>query len=105
MVTSSTQKLGTRYARPAYAERYPLTEWVDRKDAKGIHGNYRGVHWDRGAQQWRAQDLQGISVGFFDDLEANVEAAAAGGWDAVRIDHETDTAAQMRSALRIRGIL
>ena len=74
LVTSSTQKLGTRYARPAYAERYSLETWVDRKDAKGIHGNYRGVHWDRGAQQWRAQDLQGISVGFFDDLEAAAKA-------------------------------
>jgi len=74
LVTSSTQKLGTRYARPAYAERYALETWVDRKDAKGTHGNYRGVHWDRGAQQWRAQDLQGISVGFFDDLEAAAKA-------------------------------
>ena len=74
LVTASTQKLGTRYARPAYAERYSLEQWVDRKDAKGIHGNYRGVHWDRGAQQWRAQDLQGISVGFFDDLEAAAKA-------------------------------
>ena len=74
LVTASTQKLGTRYARPAYAERYSLETWVDRKDAKGIHGNYRGVHWDRGAQQWRAQDLQGISVGFFDDLEAAAKA-------------------------------
>ena len=73
-MTASTQKLGTRYARPAYAERYSLETWVDRKDAKGIHGNYRGVHWDRGAQQWRAQDLQGISVGFFDDLEAAAKA-------------------------------
>ena len=42
---------------------------------------------------------------FFDDLEANVESAAARGWDAVRIDHEADTAKQMLDALRIRGLL
>ncbi len=41
---------------------------------------------------------------FFDDLPANIEGARAAGWDAVWIDHEGDTAAQMRSALRTRGV-
>ena len=53
----------------------------------------------------RLVGLRSEEILFFDDLEANVEASAAGGWDAVRIDHEGDTATQMRSALRIRGIL
>lgn len=42
---------------------------------------------------------------FFDDLEANVAAATDRGWDAVRIDHETDTARQMREALADRGLI
>ena len=42
---------------------------------------------------------------FFDDLIPNVEAAAERGWDAVRIDHEADTADQIRNALRSRGLL
>ena len=42
---------------------------------------------------------------FFDDLEANVESASARGWDAVRIDHEADTAKQMLDALRVRDLL
>ena len=53
----------------------------------------------------RLVDARPEEIVFFDDLEANVEAAGVRGWDAVRIDHETDTAAQMRSALKIRGIL
>ncbi len=52
--------------------------------------------------------LVGVSskeIVFFDDLEANIEAATSHGWDAVSIDHEGDTAKQMRAALRERGIL
>lgn len=42
---------------------------------------------------------------FFDDLGENVEAARAAGWQAERIDHAGDTAAQMREHLLRRGVL
>ena len=42
---------------------------------------------------------------FFDDLPENVEAARRFGWDAVRIDHAGDPAAQIRAALADRAIL
>ena len=42
---------------------------------------------------------------FFDDLPENVEAARRAGWNAVLIDHEGDTAAQMRTALAGLGVL
>ena len=41
---------------------------------------------------------------FFDDLAENVDAARACGWDAVLVDHEGDTAAQVLAALRSRGV-
>lgn len=41
---------------------------------------------------------------FFDDLAENVDAARACGWDAVLVDHEGDTAAQVLAALRARGV-
>lgn len=44
-------------------------------------------------------------ITFFDDLPPNIEAARACGWDAVLIDHEGDTAAQVRGHLRDRGIV
>ncbi len=44
------------------------------------------------------------SILFFDDLEENIEAARAAGWNAVRIDHEGDTAAQMRAELERRDL-
>lgn len=44
------------------------------------------------------------SIVFFDDLEENVEAARAAGWSAVRIDHEAETAPQIRGALAALGI-
>jgi len=39
-------------------------------------------------------------VVYFDDHEGNVLAAREHGWNAVLIDHEGDTAAQMREALK-----
>ncbi len=42
---------------------------------------------------------------FFDDLEENIEAARACGWRAELIDHEGDTAAQMRAALARHGVV
>jgi putative hydrolase of the HAD superfamily len=44
-------------------------------------------------------------VVFFDDLEENVAAAVAAGWEGVRVDHTGDTAAQMRAALERAGVL
>ncbi len=41
---------------------------------------------------------------FFDDLEENVAAARARGWQAEVVDHTGDTAAQMRAALRARNV-
>lgn len=41
---------------------------------------------------------------FFDDLEENVAAARACGWQAELVDYTGDTAAQMRSFLRARGL-
>lgn len=42
---------------------------------------------------------------FFDDLQENVAAARACGWNALQIDHTGDTAAQMRAELIRRGVL
>ncbi len=44
-------------------------------------------------------------IAFFDDLPENINAANAAGWRGVLIDHEGDTAAQMRSALGAFGLL
>ncbi|MDF1566169.1 MAG: HAD-IA family hydrolase [Deltaproteobacteria bacterium] len=49
--------------------------------------------------------LPGEEIVFFDDLPANVDAALARGWDAVRIDHRHETVPQMRAALHERGLL
>jgi len=50
-------------------------------------------------------DLPGSEIVFFDDLQPNVDAAIECGWDAIRIDHETETVPQIRAALRARGLL
>lgn len=42
---------------------------------------------------------------YFDDLPEYVAAARSAGWNAERIDHEGDTANQMRTHLIARGIL
>jgi FMN phosphatase YigB (HAD superfamily) len=44
------------------------------------------------------------SIIYFDDLPENVAAANAAGWHAIPIDHDGDTAAQMRLHLRARGL-
>lgn len=44
------------------------------------------------------------SVIFFDDLPDNVQAARAGGWTAFEVDHQGDTAGQMRKHLADLGI-
>jgi FMN phosphatase YigB (HAD superfamily) len=42
---------------------------------------------------------------FFDDLPDNVDAARDAGWRSERIDHDADTAAQMRAYLASHGVL
>ncbi len=49
-------------------------------------------------------DRRPEEIVFFDDLPENVEAASRSGWDAIRIDHAGDPAAQIRAALADRGI-
>lgn len=53
----------------------------------------------------RALDARPPEILFFDDLEENTRAAAQRGWRTVTIDHQRDTAAQMRSHLRTHGVL
>jgi len=53
----------------------------------------------------RETGFAGAQIVFFDDLEANVDAAKTGGWRAVQIDPDADTAAQMRAALVALGVL
>ena len=45
------------------------------------------------------------SVLFFDDLRENVEAAREAGWASEQIDHEGDTAGQMRRWLAAHGVM
>lgn len=55
-----------------------------------------------------AQRRFGVPPGrivFFDDLQDNIDAALDAGWRAVRIDHQGDTASQMRTALLEIGLL
>ncbi|MFM9957742.1 MAG: HAD family hydrolase [Phycisphaerales bacterium] len=55
----------------------------------------------------KAEGLFGASgpeIVFFDDLAENVAAASGLGWRAFQIDHEGDTAAQVRGALLSLGI-
>ena len=52
-----------------------------------------------------AVGIPGEDIVFFDDLEDNITAARAVGWDAVKIDHARETAPQIRAALEQRGVL
>lgn len=52
----------------------------------------------------RETGAAGREILFFDDLDENVAAARAVGWDAVRIDHAGDTADQVLAALAARGV-
>ncbi len=42
---------------------------------------------------------------FFDDLPENIAAASSLGWRAVQVDHNADTAEQIRAALVAAGVL
>lgn len=53
----------------------------------------------------RATGVAPGRIVFFDDLDENIAAARAAGWDAVRVDHTGDTAAQILGALAERGRL
>ncbi|MGD1914885.1 MAG: HAD family hydrolase [Phycisphaerales bacterium] len=59
--------------------------------AKPDEGFYRALE--------SASGCLGAQIAFFDDLPANVQAARSLGWQAVLIDHDGDTIAQVRSAL------
>lgn len=48
---------------------------------------------------------RGREIVFFEDSPENVEAARAAGWHAELVDHEGDTAGQMREHLRGFGVL
>jgi len=52
-----------------------------------------------------ATGVEGARLLFFDDLEANVEAARARGWQAEVIDHAGDTASQLRGHLERYGVM
>jgi len=49
--------------------------------------------------------LPGESIVFFDDLPANIEAAAGRGWQGVLVDHAGDTVGQMRQHLESIKVL
>ena len=53
----------------------------------------------------RESGVSPASILFFDDLEANVAAAAGRGWNAHRIRTDNDPIAQARTVLRDRGVL
>jgi putative hydrolase of the HAD superfamily len=53
----------------------------------------------------RRLGVGGDAILFFDDLIENVEAANKVGWNAVRIDHNGDTAAQIAEALCAREVI
>ena len=53
----------------------------------------------------RERRVSPSDIVFFDDLPDNIAAAQALGWDAVQIDHQADTAAQIRAALTDRSLL
>lgn len=53
----------------------------------------------------RAMKAEPARILFFDDLEENVAAARAAGWTAEQIDYRVDTAPQIESYLRTRGLL
>ncbi len=52
----------------------------------------------------RAMECEPHEILFADDLIANVQAAAARGWNAIHIDHTGDTAAQLARALAKCGV-
>lgn len=53
----------------------------------------------------RVSDLSASEIVYFDDVERYVNAASALGWNAVLIDPNGDTAAQMRQSLVTFGLL
>ena len=82
----------------------PAVACIDAKHASHILGLAKP---DRRiyAEFERRVETRPEEILFFDDLHRNVAAAANRGWDAVRIDHAGDTAAQMRRSLNERGLL
>ena len=67
-----------------------------------------GLHKPEAAIYRAFEDAVGLSgkeIVFFDDLKDNITAARAADWDAIQIDHASETAPQIRSALEQRGVL
>jgi len=52
----------------------------------------------------RVTGYAGEDILFLDDLEEHCVSARACGWNAVRIDHERDTASQIIAAARAHGV-
>jgi putative hydrolase of the HAD superfamily len=83
---------------------YPALREMDRYFASHLLGLrkpdeaiYRAVEAETG--------LRGSEIAFFDDLEENVAAARALGWQAVRVDPDEDPPAQVAAALAEMGAL
>jgi HAD superfamily hydrolase (TIGR01509 family) len=53
----------------------------------------------------QATGFGGASILFFDDLEDNIDAAQAFGWNAVRIDHAGSPSEQIRGVLEQESVL
>lgn len=52
----------------------------------------------------RVTGFRSEEILFLDDIEENCASARACGWNAVRIDHERDTASQIIAAARAHGV-
>ncbi len=52
----------------------------------------------------RATGFSGPAIVYFDDLAENLESPMRLGWTCVHVDHEGDTAAQIRASLRSLGV-
>ena len=53
----------------------------------------------------RETGIPGREILFFEDMPENLAAARSAGWNTVPIDHTGDTAAQIRQALGLNGML
>ncbi|MEY3021326.1 MAG: hypothetical protein RIS86_522 [Planctomycetota bacterium] len=81
----------------------PAFEAIEHRHASHLLGLEKpGAGIYRAFEQ--ATGVSGADILFLDDLEANCAAARDCGWNAVRVDHERDTAAQIVSAARAHGV-
>jgi HAD superfamily hydrolase (TIGR01509 family) len=83
--------------------RLPAFEAIEHRHASHILGLEKpGSEIYRAFE--RAVGMAGGDILFLDDLPENCAAARACGWNAVRIDHERDTASQIVAAARAHGV-